>query len=42
MNPLKDWLVDVLAAGLFQGDCGPVYWVAVAIRRSWGRGFDRA
>lgn len=42
MNPLKDLLVQILAAGLCQGDRGPLYLVAVSIRHLWGRGFDRA
>lgn len=42
MSPLKDWLVDILAAGLFKGDRGPKYWAAVSVRIAWGRGFDRA
>jgi len=42
MNSLKDWLVDVLAAGLYQNDHGPVFWVAVGIRIVWGRGFKKA
>jgi len=42
MNPLKHWLVDILAAGFFQGDRGPLYWAAVSVRHLWGRGFDRS
>jgi len=42
MNPLKDWLVDVMAAGLYQGDRGPTFWLAVTLRVAWGREFDRA
>lgn len=42
MSPVKSWIVDRLAAGLFQGDHGPSYWVAVSIHLLWGRGFERA
>ncbi len=41
-NKVKRWVVDRLAAGYFQGNRGPKYWVAVSIRLLWGRGFDRA
>ena len=41
-SALKSSMVDILAAGLFQGRRGPTFWAATAIRRLWGRGFDSA
>jgi len=32
---LKSWVVDRLAAGLFNGECGPDYWLAVVVSRFW-------
>lgn len=42
MNPVKSWIVDQLAGGLFQGDRGLKYWAAVSIRHLLGRGFKDA
>lgn len=42
MNPMKNWIIDRMASGLYQGDRSPGYWAAVALRQVWGRGFDRA
>jgi len=42
MNPLKNWIVNVLATGLYQGNRGSTFWMAVSIRHIWGRGFDGA
>jgi len=42
MSPLKSWIVDNLAGGLFQGDRGPKYLAAVSARLLWGRGFESA
>jgi len=42
MSPVKGWIVDNLAGGLFQGNRGPLYWAAVSARLLWGRGFESA
>lgn len=39
---VKDWIVDALILGFYEGGRGPKYWAAVSVRYFWGGGFDRA
>jgi hypothetical protein len=38
---IKNWVVDRLADGLYQGIYGPQYWLALTIRSIW-KGFKSA
>ena len=42
VSALKNRIVDVLVAGFFDGERGAKFWVAVAVRQLWGKGFDSA